>query len=265
MTPDGLRAYIVHQGAQGTTPLVQVLWALPGVSSFGKPFPGGPINLGTVREPLEMLFAPDGNTGYVGSLRLVGGPASVRRFDTRPGSPSYHKQTGIVSFPGRFMFDFEITADGTTVFAPVGPLGGNTEVMLIDAKTLALIDVDPGAPGIQGIGGEKSVPRTPTGRVVGGIVAGPRGRFLFVSTAGPGGGRVIKVNVDRTSSSFRKFVVYTTGNPACAIMGGMAISDAGDLLYVAVRGGGIVQEVDAAAMRLKRTFRISSPGVLALR
>ena len=265
VNPDGVRGYLVNQGPGGSGPLVECFWVVPG-SNFGKPFPGGGFDPQSI-SVMRLVFTPDGNTGFLSSLGIGGAPDLVR-YDTKISSPTYHKVTGRTSFAGKFLFDHAISKDGARVYVSAAPLGQLCEVAIVDAATMQIVDWDPGAPGIQNIGGEKSRPKTPLGRVVTAIAVDPRHRFVYIAVSGNSANptQMIRVDTDPRSSGFRSFKIYTSGLPTAAMLGGLKVSAAGDLVYLAVLGGSNVHEIDAATLTTKRVLKVHpSPNELALR
>ncbi|MEZ5966075.1 MAG: hypothetical protein R3F56_19725 [Planctomycetota bacterium] len=265
MHPDGRRAYVVNQGPSTTTPLVEVFDADPSSSNFGQPFPGGGFDPMSI-SALRMEFDPNGDSGYLANLG-IGGTPGVFKYDTRTGSSTYHQQVGALPLSGQFVWDEVMSCDGSVLYLAAGPLGGNTEVNLVDPATMTRIDWDPGAPGVQNIGGEVSFGPTPTGRVINSLAVDPRHRYLYFAVAGGSFNptMLVQVDVDPTSSNYRQSRTYTTGLPL-GQLGGIALTDAGELLYLAVRDGSAVHEIDTATLTQVRTFAVpSAPGFVALR
>lgn len=265
MNPDGRRAYIVTQGSASTTPMVEVMDGDPSSATFGQPFPGGGFLAGSI-SALDLHFTPDGDTGFLSSLG-IGGPAGVTRFDTRIGSATYHQNTGAFALPGQFVFASGIATDGTVVYAAAANLGATAEVAQIHAASLAAIDWDAGAPGVQNIGGEQSRAPTPIGRTVGGLAADPRGRWLYIASSGSvvNSAMLVRVDVDPASANYTRFQVYATGLSASATLGAVVVSAAGDRVYLASTSDNAVHEIDAAAFTQVRTFAVNAASGLALR
>lgn len=265
MHPDGVRGYVVTQGPSGSQPQVEVLNVDPADPAFGMPHSAGGFPAGTI-DALEILFLSDGSLGFISCLGLGHQPA-LTRFDATLGSSTYHQALGQATFTG-FLMSTTISNDDSRVFVAAASLGSFAEVQVIDTATLMPIDQDPGTPGVQHIGGELSFPATPLGRVIGGIVSDPRDRFLYISVWGSpvNDARLIQLDMDPESPTFRSSVVYNTGLMQRAQMGALAISDAGDRLYLAVTGQNEIHEIDTATMTQLRTFNVpSSPNNLALR
>ena len=241
--PDRVRAYIVNQGSVNSSPEVQVVWAVPGATTFGKPFPGGNIKLGTTIDALRFHFTSDGRFGFLGTLGLFGGGADVRKYDTKLGV-NYHKQLANIKFSGNFMFAFTLLPDDRTIAAPMAPLGSTGVIHLIDSVTMKVIDIDPISAGVQSIGKEARGTRTPVGVVVSDVVASPRGKYLYAGNVENVNGRVthsvLQIVVDRKDANFGKWVKVTAG--LTSTVGAVAVSDAGDRLYATT--GTVVNEYD---------------------
>lgn len=265
LNPDGRRAYVVTQGPGTTTPAVEVFDADPGSATFGQPFPGGGFPAGSI-SALTMHFTPDGDVGFLSSLG-VGGPAGVTRYDTRIGSPTYHQPTGSYTAFGHFLFVSAISPDGSIVFAGSAQPGQTAEIAVIHAQSMLQVDWDPGAPGVQNIGGEQSRPQTPTNRTLGGMAVDPRGRWLWYSCSGSvaGPAQLVRVDIDPASAQYQQFATYTTGLPSTATLAAVVVSDAGDRVYLAVTSAGTVHEIDAVTLNQLRTFSVASANQLALR
>lgn len=263
MNPDGIRAYVVNQGAANSNPEVQVVWAIPSIPSFGTQFSGGNIKLGAVIDALAMEFTKDGRIGVLGTLGLFGGGADVRKYDTNAASTNYHKQLGNQLFSGQFMFAFAVLQDDQTVAAAVAPLGQAGQVALIDLTTMQLIDIDPKTAGYQSIGTEPGT-RTPIGRVVSDMVTGPRGKYLYLANTENVNSTLIysilQIVIDRKDPSFGKWVKVTTSSSVSSL----AISDAGDRLYAAT--GTAIQEHDTQSLaNVVRSWNVTGVGRLAFR
>jgi len=264
MNPDGIRAYVVNQGPANSNPEVQVVWAIPNLPTFGSQFSGGNIKLGAINDAMRIHFTRDGKIGVLGTLGLFGGGADVRKYDTNASSTTYHKQLGNILFTGHFMFASTLLKDDKTIAAGIAPLGLPGKVELIDLATMQPIDIDRISGGHQSIGTEVRTPRTPIGRVVSDMVPGPRGKYLYVANAENIGGKVfysvLQIVVDRQDPSFGKWVKATTASQ----VSGLAISDAGDRVYVAT--GSAIQEHDTANLtRIVRSWSVSGVGRLTFR
>ncbi len=262
--PDGLRAYVVNQGPANSNPVVQVVWAIPTLPTFGSQFSGGNIALGSIIDALRMEFTSNGKIGVLGTLGLFGGGADVRKYDTAVGSTTYHKQLGNVQFSGMYMFAFAVLKDDSTVAAAMAPLGSPGQVPLIDLNTMQVIDIDPITAGIQSIGTEVRTTRTPIGRVVSDAVCGPRGKYLYLANTENIGGNlvysILQIVIDRKDPSFGTWTKATTSSS----VNGLAISDAGDRLYAATATA--IQEHDTQKLTtVVRSWTVSGVARLAFR
>ena len=243
-----------------------MVWAVPGSVTFGKPFPGGNIKLGTTIDALRIEFTSNGRIGILGTLGFFGGGADVRKYDTVLSSTTYHKQLANIKFAGQFMFAFTLLPDDRTIAAAMAPLGSPGVIHLIDTATMKVIDIDPINAGVQSLGKEASGARTPVGRVVSDVVAGPRGKYLYVANTENLAGRVtysaLQIVVDRKDPNFGKWVKITAG-----IAGGssaVAVSDAGDRLYVSA--GSKINEYDTQKLTtVLRSWNVTSVRTLAYR
>ncbi|MHC4897900.1 MAG: hypothetical protein ACYTGW_12430 [Planctomycetota bacterium] len=266
LNPDGVRAYVVNQGAANSNPEVQVVWAVPGVTTFGQPFPGGNIKLGNIIDAIRIEFTSDGKLGILGTLGLFGGGADVRKYDTNLSSSNHHKQLANIKFGGEFMFAFTLLPDGKTIAAPMAPLGAPGQIRLIDVATMKVIDIDPIAAGIQSIGKEARGTRTPVGRVVSDVVAGPRGKYDYATNSENLSGKVtysiLRILVDRKDPGFGKWVRIQAG--ITNSVNALAVSDAGDRLYAATATA--INEYDTSNLgAVRRSWNISSVRRLAFR
>ena len=267
MHPDGLRGYLVNQGPNGSNPNIDVINVATGDPAFGTPFPGGGFPAGGITA-LNMEFSSDGALGYLSSLGF-GSATQLALIDTVIGSPTYHQAIASTSFPGELLFWIDVTPNDQFLFAVTAALGANGTISVLNPFALTEIDWDPGAPGIQAIGGEISVPATPLGRVNPAVVSDPRSRYLFVSVWGSTSGTragLLRIDIDPQSPNFRSFVRYTTGIPVDGRPRSIAISDAGDRVYLSIQDTNEVHEIDAETMTQLRTFPLgSSPFFIAVR
>ncbi|MCA8970407.1 MAG: hypothetical protein KDC95_11500 [Planctomycetes bacterium] len=257
VTPDGSRIYLANQGPSTTTPKVECFYARPSTLA-GTPFPGPTIDPGSL-STIRIEFTKDSKTGYVSTLGIGGSPA-VFRYDTDPASTTFHQRNGTTTFSGKFVWDARISPDDTKLYVSVAALGSVGEIAVVDAKTMQVLDWDPGAPGIQNIGKEVTLPVTPLGRVCWSVAVGPRHRYLYISVSGSvsGPARFVRVNVDPTSPDYRKFVVYTTGLATNDTLYNVLISPAGDTAYLVIGSTKKLHEIDTATMTQRRVFTLLS-------
>jgi DNA-binding beta-propeller fold protein YncE len=232
MNPDGRRAYVVHQGSNGQTPAAEVIDADPASAGFGQAFPGPSVPLGVI-DAMNMVFSPDGNIGYIATLGLFGS-AQILQVDTNPASPGYNTVVGTISFPGLTCWAIDIDRNGVFLYAAVGGLVGPMQIAFINA------------PAFQ----ETSIPRITIGRQISNIKLDPRGRTLYIAEYG----NLAVLNVDQASPGFGQLTHIGAGGGTT----GLAVSDAGDWLYVGQAGGGSVLEFDTATMTQTRTFAIGN-------
>jgi DNA-binding beta-propeller fold protein YncE len=251
MHPDGQRAYVIHQGSAGQTPAAEVVDANPASATFGQAFPGPSVPLGNI-DTMNMVFTPDGRNGFIGVLGLFS-MATVMQVDTLLSSPNYNTVLGSLTFPGKYCWGIDIDRDGLWLYAAVGPFTGPMEIAVINALTFQVMDMDPGAAGVQNLGGEISIPRTPTSRQITNIQLDPRGRVLYMAEYSSLGA----LNVDQGSPGFRTLTRVTAGLASSGATG-LAVSDAGELLYVGLASGGAVLEFDTTTMTQLRSFPVGS-------
>jgi hypothetical protein len=252
--PDGVRSYIVIQTSSSGTPEVQVVWALPGAPNFGKPYPGGNIPLGTTIDALRMTFSKNGEVGVLSTLGLFGGGGELRRFDTKSGSPTYHNQTGLYKVRGQYIWDSCKTDDNTIAIAVSG-LGTQVTIHLVDIGTMQLTKTF----GPQGFG-----------VVIRGMVADPRGRYLYVgntprsSLSVPAG--VVRIDIDKSSPNYGKITNIAAGIQPTWSVYDVEVSDAGDRLYALVGTGiqtnfvGNILEYDTTTLAVLRTWSMKGLG-----
>jgi hypothetical protein len=226
LTPDASRAYVVHTGAAGMPP-IEAFDVRDG-PGFGQPWPGPPIRLAGVGDACGIAFDPDSRFAFVAARgTATGTPGSVSLVDVRPGSPTFHQQLARLEFPGRQATAIAIAGEPGTVFVPLVAPGRSAWLARLDAATFTPIDADPGTPGIQHLGGEVSLPRTPLPDVLGPLAADPRGEELYCGAVGA----IVRVGVDPASPSFRRVVAITDNVRPADQVAAILLSDAGDRLY----------------------------------
>ncbi len=250
-SPDGVRAYIVNQTMSTGKPEVQIVWALLGKPNFGSPFPGGNIPLGKTIDALRMLFPKDGNTGILGVLGLFGGGGELRKYDTRPGSPTYNTSLGLYKVAGKILWDF-CRVDENTVACGLSGLGGRGVIHLVDIRTMKLVKAFSGK----------------FGPVIQGIVADARGRYLYIGNTPKGAipPGTIRINIDKTDANYGKIVNIGAGLQPTWSVWDVEVSDAGDRLY-ALAGEGIqtafvgnILEYDTTTLKVLRTWSMKGLG-----
>lgn len=229
VTPDGRRAYVLYAGAAGASPPVRVFDMRAG-ANFARPWPGRELQLELVADPLAIVFTADGKTAYVAAAGpRSGGSASLTRIDTDPTSPTFHEPTGVLVFPGRVATGLAADPLGLTLYVPLLAPSGLSEVAVVDGPSFTERDMDAGAPGVQALGGERSVPRTPLPTRLGRAVLEPRGEVLYCSTVGG----VLRVDVEPASPTFRSVLLVDDKLGPNDQVVALATTDAGEALYVA--------------------------------
>lgn len=252
--PDGIRAYIVNQTAATGTPEIQVVWGLPGLNNFGQAYPGGNIPLGTTIDAMRMEFTSTGNIGMLGTLGLFSGGGELRKYDTRIGSSNYHKQIAKYHTLGKYQWEMCRIDDDTFAIAVSG-LGTQVHVELIDINTMKR---------------KASMGVTAFGAVVRGMVAGPRGRYLYIGNSPasrwnvPAG--VVRINIDPKDTNYGKFVNINAGFSATWSAYDVEITDAGDRLYAIIGTGiqtnfvGKIVEYDTTTLQVTRSWNMNRLG-----
>lgn len=256
-TPDGSRAYVLNNSSASVAPIAAL--DVRSGATFGQAWPGGAIRLANVADALAMVFSGDSTVGYVGARGGSGAPGSVTKVDVRPGSATFHQQVARLQFPGQQVTGLALAGDGAVLC--VGLVGGSQggELALLDLATFTVIDVDAGAAGVQNLGGESSLPRTPLPAVLGQVAADPRGEEVYCASRGA----IVRVNVARSLPVFRRVVTITDNLGGSVLVGALVVADAGDRLYVATPTQ--VVEIDAASRLSPRGWRISGAVGLAYR
>ncbi|MEZ5963725.1 MAG: hypothetical protein R3F56_07750 [Planctomycetota bacterium] len=239
-TPDNSRAYVLHVGDAGSSPPI-LAYDVRANASFGQVWPGPAIRLEQVADACAMVFAHDSATAFV----LAAGPASggdarLARVDLRPSSPTFHQSTDELAFAGREAKGLALSPDGATLFVALQTATG-TEVAVVDVETFGERDMDPGTPGVQALGAEQSVPRTPLPSQLGRVVADPRGEWLYGATTGG----IVRVDVQPTSPTFRRVVRIDDKLASDAVIA-LALAPAGEKLYAATRD--LVVEYDTVTL-----------------
>lgn len=255
-TLDGSRAYVAHTGVAGSSPPI-VAYDVRKGPGFGLMWPGPPIRLTGVADAKAMVFTDDSETGFVAALgALPGTPGSVSKVDVRPASATFHQQLARIDFFGRQVVDVAISADGAFLYLPLIATGQSGQLAVVDVATFSSIDQDPGAPGVQHLGGELSVARTPLPDVLGRIVADPRGDEVYCATTGA----IVRVNVAPASPTFRSVVAIGDNLPAGELIATLVLSDAGERLYAATSTQ--VVEIDTTTLLSPRGWPMT--GVVGL-
>ncbi len=257
LTPDGSRAYVLHNGTSSVAPIAAVD-AREG-ATFGQAWPGGAIRLANVADAVAMVFSGDSAVGYVGARGGSGAAGSVTKVDVQPGSATFHQQVARLQFAGRQVTGLALAGDGAVLC--IGLVGGSQggELALIDLATFTVLDVDAGAAGVQNLGGETSLPRTPLPAVLGHVAADPRGEEVYCASRGG----IARVNVARNLPVFRRVVTITDNLGGTVLIGALLVADAGDRLYVTTPTQ--VVEIDTVSRLSPRGWRISGAVGLAYR
>jgi hypothetical protein len=229
-------------------------------AGFGQIWPGPPIRLVGVADALAVVFTDDSESAFVAARgTLPGTPGSLTMVDVRPTSTTFHQQRGRVDFPGRHVADAALSADGRWVFAPLVAPGQPGQLAVIEVTTLLPIDQDAGAPGVQHLGGEVSLPRTPLPNVLGRIVVDPRGDEVYCTSVGA----IVRVNVAPTSAAFRRVVAIGDNIPPGEQVAALALSDAGERLFAATSTQ--VVEIDTVTLLSPRGWPLTGVVGLAFR
>lgn len=258
LTPDGSRVYVVHQGGAGEAPPIVAYGANAG-ASFGQPV-GPPIRLEVVPDVRRVVFDPATRFACVAALGTGSGPdGSLRRVDVRLGSPTFHQETDRIDFPGMLATDVALSSDGKRAYVALVAVTRATEIAVIDTQLWQLVDMDPQAPGVQNLGGERSLPRLRLPLVLGRLLADPRNGELYGATLGA----VVRVNADPESPHFRRITTITAGIPAQEEVNVLALDDAGARLYAATQTQ--VIEIDTTTLAAPRSWPLRNVVDLSVR
>jgi len=257
-TPDGSRAYVLHTGDAGTSPPI-VAYDVRAGTSFGRAWPGPSIRLEQVADPVGVVFTPDSATAFlVAAGPRSGGDASLTRIDVDPRSATFHQGSGELTFPGRQAGGVAIAVAGDVVYVALDAAAG-AQIAVIDVASFQEIDMDPGAPGVQALGAEVSVPRTPLPSQLGPLLVDPRGGVLYAATLGA----LIRVDVAPNSPTFRNVSrIDDKVDPAEPVVA-LALADAGEALYAATAS--VVVEFDPLTGRATRDWVLTDVVDLVLR
>jgi len=257
--PDGTRAYVAHTGAVGTQPPIAAYDVRRG-AGFGQPWPGGPVRLAGVHDTVALVFAPDGSLAYVAARGSAAGQGgSVTKVDVRAGSATFHQQLARIDFPRREVSDVALDPEGSTLYVALTAPGQPGQLATLDLGAFAPVDQDPGALGVQHLGGEISLPRTPLPDVLGKLAADPRGDDVYACTTGA----VVRVTVAPSASAFRQVVATSDNIPAGELVAALAVSDAGERVYAATSRQ--VIELDATTLLSPRGWPLTGVVSLAFR
>jgi hypothetical protein len=252
--PDGSRAYVVNQASASSTAEIQVVWALPGLPTIGNPYPGGNIPLGPIKDAMRMVFPGAGDVGLLSTLGLFGGGGELRKYDTRPSSPTYHNLLASYKTSGQYHWDM-CQVDEDTIAVAVGQLAAALHIELIDINTMQKkASFGPG-----GFGG-----------VVRGLVADPRGRYLYVgnnpasrlnAVAG-----ILRINIDANDPNYGQIDNINAGFSPNWGNYDVELSDAGDRLYALIGTGiqtsfvGKIVEYNTTTLAITRTWSMNGTG-----
>lgn len=256
VSPGDKYLYVTNQGPSTTTPKVEAFYL--DSARFGQPVAGPVLDPKTI-SAMRMLFNPPGTRGYLATLG-IGGPAAFVEYNTIIGSTTQHAELRRINFSGKFVFEAQITADGSRAFVAVAPLGGDGEIAIIDPRTMRIVDWDLQTAGIQNIGGEKSRPRTPLGRVQTSLAIDGRKRYLYIANAGgaSGSASLIRLCVERGHPDFGKTTNYTRDLPTREMLGNVLVSPAGDTVFLVLRSSRRIHVINSAAsgMTQRKVFQL---------
>jgi hypothetical protein len=257
LSPDGTRMYVTCWSSQ-TIPngFIEVLDANPNSANFGNRWAGGgpnPIPLGPIGDGLSLLFSTDGRRSYFINLGTRGGSRLYREFDTDPTSPSLHTELRALNPVGPvWAFSHAVARDGARAFLALRGLNGPAEIAVLDLNAWVQLDMDSGAPGIQNLGGELSIPRTNIAANVTGLAVDPRGRYLYMAERTS----LARLDVDPNSANYRS-VMRPPGTTASSI-DQVEVTAAGEMVYFGV-GSGTILEYMAEPFAPARQFTVLSP------
>jgi DNA-binding beta-propeller fold protein YncE len=238
--PDGLRLYVVNNGVSGSSQTIDALWATPGV--FPKLFSPG-IQLGSIFDALDIHFSSDGKVGYVGTRGTSGGGHQIKKYDTTPGSPKFHKEIGSALWLGRFGRAIALSPDDRLIATAPAVKSKSATLFLLDAKTMKrLKSVQPGF-----------------GPDVTQLVFGPHSRFLYAAN----GNHALQINVDISDPNFGRTRKYDEGITKFQGVAGIAVSDVGGRLYAIV--GPSTFEYDVATGKRLRSWTLTSSSKIVYR
>ena len=117
------------------------------------------------------------------------------------------------------------------MYASVYAFAQSEEIAVIDVNNFKVMDMDPNTPGIQNLGGKKSIQGTKIERQVTNLEVGPRGKYLYLANYNS----VSKLNVDENDPNFNKIITIITitrGINKGDFRYDLSITDAGDRVYV---------------------------------
>lgn len=253
-TPDGSRGYVVHTGRAGTNPPIVAYDTREG-ATFGQVWPGAPIRLEYVPDACAMVFTRDNQAAFVvAEGTRSGGHGSLARIDANPSSATFHQVTARMVFDGRLATDLALAVDDQTVYVPLIGADGQSEIAVVDVVSFVERDMDPGTPGVQALGAEQSVPRTPLPTILGRVVVDPRGDIVYCATLGG----ILRVDVAPASPNFRRVTWIGDKLDPHDLILALQLAPAGETLYAATVER--VVEFDAPSGLVTRQWLL--PGVV---
>lgn len=257
VSPEGDRLYVVHNDRVGTSPEIEVLDARVG-PTLGLPHALGNLRVEGIADARAILFGVAGGRAVL--LSETGGDgsgAALIFIDADVRSPTYNTELSRVTFPGCIASAGSVAPDGSAVYVALSQtVGGLGELAIVDTVTLSVFDADLPAAGIQNLGGEISRSRTPLPRGMARLAGDPRGGTVFFASVGSLG----RIQVEPTSPEFARIVTATGGIGFNEPVVALAITDAGERVYLATRAS--IVELDPATLTATRTWPV--PDTLSL-